>query len=98
LLDITSGPRPPSADSTPNELASPTQLLECFEELDRAYPNPQSFAEDSRRLAEDGWMIARVTERRAQQSIIARILSAPEPRFDVTYERLVRHPGIGTET
>jgi len=39
-----------------------------------------------------------VTERRAQQSIIARILSAPEPRFDVTYERLVRHPGIGTET
>ena len=78
-------------ESMPVTLANPTRLAECFEEQDLAYANRQTFAEDSRRRTEDGWMIVRVNERQEQQSIIGRILGAAETHFDVTYERLVRH-------
>jgi hypothetical protein len=77
-------------------LADP--MFECFEELDRTYANSQLFAEDSRRLAAEGWMISRVTERKAQQSIVARMRNTHEPRFKVTYERLVRHGTDGAES
>jgi hypothetical protein len=91
LLDSTAVVTPETASSILGTLDNPTRLSECFELLDRAYANRQTFADGSRRLAEEGWMIARVSERHEQQSIIARILGTPETHFDVTYERLVRH-------
>ncbi len=82
---------PQAASSMAETLDSPTRLSGCFEELDRAYANRRAFVDDSRRLTEEGWMIARLSERQEQQSIIARILGVIETHFDVTYERLVRH-------
>lgn len=91
LIDSTAVLTPQTASSMLATLDNPTRLSGCFEELDRAYANRQAFVDDSRRLTEEGWMIARVNQRQEQQSIIARILGAVETHFDVTYERLVRY-------
>src|SRR4051812_17462670 len=57
--------------------------------LSESYESPEAFAQGWRRLAEQGWMIAKVTERRAPGSRLKRFFTGVVSHFDVSYERLV---------
>jgi hypothetical protein len=57
--------------------------------LTESYDSPEAFAQGWRRLAEQGWMIAKVTERRTPGSRLKRFFGRVVSHFDVSYERLV---------
>jgi len=57
--------------------------------LTESYESAEAFAQGWRGLAEQGWMIAKVTERRTPESRLKRFFSRASSHFDVSYERLV---------
>ena len=61
----------------------------CRAVLSESYDSPEAFAQGWRGLAEQGWMIAKVTERRTPSSRLKRFFGGAVSHFDVSYERLV---------
>ena len=59
------------------------------EELTERYESREEFALGWRRLAEQGWMIARVNERRDGGRSLTNLFRPVAWHFDVWYERLV---------
>ena len=83
---------PPALAASGATATNTTRPAPYREELIESYDSPEEFACASRRLAEQGWMIARVSERRVPRSALARLLKPLASHLEVSYERLVRQP------
>jgi hypothetical protein len=77
----------PSGDG--NGAVTPVRSDSFREELTESYESREEFALGRRRLTQQGWIIARVKERRNSGRSLTRLFTPVTWHFEVSYERLV---------